>query len=123
VTFRYDEPVTDSSGAAPSGDHGRGALLDLPVLATRLRLVAGVLAALALVAVVLDGLANGLSFAIMARWAGLFLLTLALAAAGLVAVQALRGADRAQRRGERLSGGDVGLLPPRPPRGGPPRSG
>ena len=73
------------------------------------------LAVLALVALVVDGLANGLSFAIMARWAGVFLLAMTLSAAVLVAVHALRGADDAQRRGERLSGGDVGLIPPRRP--------
>ena len=40
-------------------------------------------------------------------------IVLVLGALVLVALSALQGADRAQKRGERLSGEDVGLLPTR----------
>lgn len=91
-------------------------LLDYPRLAGRLRVSTVVLAMIAFAGAVVEGLADGLSFAVIGRWAGLFVVSAMLVAAVLVAAHAYRGADRAQRGGERLSGDDVGLLPPRRPR-------
>lgn len=91
-------------------------LLDFAALAARLRTVTVVLAVLAVAATVIDGLLGGLTFGVMLRWAGVFVVAMLLCAGVSVAVQALRGVDAAQRRGERLSGGDVGLVPPRRPR-------
>jgi len=93
-----------------------GALLDFRPLAARLQTVAGVLALATLVAIVVDGLRNGLSFAIMGRWIGLFVAVLLVAAAVSVALHALSGLGAAGRRGERLAGDDVRLLPPVPTR-------
>lgn len=90
--------------------------LDFRALGARLRAAAAVLGVVAVIGVVIDGLQSGLTFAVMVRWTGAFVLGLLLVAAGFVAVHALRGADTAQRRGESLSGPDVGLVPPRRPR-------
>jgi hypothetical protein len=90
-----------------------GSLLNFRALAIWLRRVAAVLGIVAVVGVVVDGLQSGLTFAVMVRWTGAFVLGLLLVAAIFVAVHALRGADTAQRRGESLSGPDVGLVPPR----------
>lgn len=88
-------------------------LLAFGPLVARLQGAAGILAILALVAIVVDGLRNGLSFAIMGRWIGLAVAAMLVLTAVAVAVHALGGAGRAQRRGERLSSGDVGLAPRR----------
>jgi hypothetical protein len=93
-----------------------GSLLDFRALAGRIGGAAIVLGVLAVVGVIVDGLQSGLTFAVMVRWTGAFVLGLLLVAAVLGAVHALRGADTAQRRGESLSGPDVGLIPPRRPR-------
>jgi hypothetical protein len=90
-----------------------GARIAFTPLAQRLRRAAGVLAVLALVGLVVHGLLRGLSFAVMGLWAGVFVVGLVLATAVLVALHALHGTATAQARGERLSGDDVGLLPPR----------
>jgi hypothetical protein len=82
-------------------------------LAGWFRTAAGVLAVLALVAVVVDGVVNGLSFGLMVRWTGLLIAALVLLAGVAAAVSAVRGAAAAGRRGDSLSEGDVGLLPPR----------
>lgn len=89
------------------------ALLAFGPLLARLQTAAGVLAVLALAAIVVDGLRNGLSFAIMGRWIGVYVAAMLVASAVAVAVHALGGAGRAQRRGERLSSPDVGLAPRR----------
>ncbi|HUH07156.1 MAG TPA: hypothetical protein VML96_05035 [Egibacteraceae bacterium] len=91
-------------------------LLDLPAFARRLRVAAAALAVLALIGAAVDGMLTGLEFAGLLQWFGLFLVALVVVGAILVAVDAYRGADRAQRQGQRLSGRDVGMLPPR--RGG-----
>ena len=88
-------------------------LIDIAALAVRLRYVAGGLAVLALVGAVVDGLRNGLTFSLLARWIALLAFFLVIAAALLVAIQALRGAGHAARRGQRLAGRDVGLIPPK----------
>lgn len=91
-------------------------LLDFPALARRLQGVAGVLAVVAVVGAVVEALLVGLYFSLLIRWASGFVAALLIATAITVALHAYRGADSAQRRGERLSGPDVGLLPPRPRR-------
>ncbi len=85
-------------------------------LGRRLWTVATVLGVLALIGVVVDSLIlsdGGLSFGVMARWGGLGLALFVVAAAVFVALHAYRGAEAAQRRGERLASEDVGLLPRR----------
>ena len=94
---------------------GQG-LLDFGALAGRLRVAAAVLGVITVAGVILDGLRSGLAFAMMVRWAGAFVVGMVVVTAVLVALHALRGADTAQRRGESLSGPDVGLVPPRRPR-------
>jgi hypothetical protein len=90
-----------------------GGLLNFGALASWLRRAAAVLGVIAVVGVVVDGLQSGLTFAVMVRWTGAFVLGLLLVTAIFVAIHALRGADTAQRRGESLSGPDVGLVPRR----------
>lgn len=97
------------------GEHARKAGADFPALAARLRTVAGVLAVAALLAIVIDGAVRGLSFSVMILWLSVFVAGLVIATAISVALHALRGADAAQRRGERLAGDDVGFLPRRRP--------
>jgi hypothetical protein len=80
-------------------------------LARRLRAVAAGLAVVTLLAIVIDGMVRGLSFGGMILWLSVFVASLLLAVAVVVALHALRGAGTAQQRGERLSGDDVGLLP------------
>ena len=84
-----------------------------PPLAARLRATAAVLAVATLLAMVVDGVVRGLSFGAMVVWVSVFVGSLVVVTAVTVALHALRGADRAQRRGERLSGDDVGLVPRR----------
>jgi hypothetical protein len=88
-------------------------LLDFRALAGRLGGVAAVLGVVAVLGIVIDGLQSGLTFAVMVRWTGTFVLGLLLVAAVFVGVHALRGANAAHRRRESLSGPDVGLVPPR----------
>lgn len=98
------------------GDVGDDGGPDIGPLGRRLWTAATILGGLALVAVVVDSLflsEGGLSFGVMARWGGAGLALFVLVAAALVGLHAYRGADAAQRRGERLAGDDVGLLPGR----------
>ncbi|MGH8910735.1 MAG: hypothetical protein ACRD0K_30630 [Egibacteraceae bacterium] len=89
------------------------ALVDFRRLAGRLRGAAGLLGVVAVAGVIVDGLRSGLTFAVMVRWMGVFVLGMLVVTAVLVALHALRGADAAARRGESLSRPDVGLVPPR----------
>lgn len=100
---------------AENTDDERG-IVDYGPLAGRLGTAAAILAALAFVGVVVEGVRSGLTFALMFRWAALFVVAFLLVAAVQTAGHALGGAGRAQRRGERLSGPGVGLVPPRRPR-------
>ncbi len=75
--------------------------------------MAGVVAAAALLGCVVDGVLNGLTFELMGRWVGIFVVVMVAAAAITTALHALGGADRAGRRGERLSSVDVGIAPRR----------
>lgn len=88
-------------------------LVDFSTLPGRVRSVALPLGALALVACIADGALNGLTFALMGRWVGVYAVVTVLAAAIVTAVHALRGADAAAKRGERLSAHDVGITPRR----------
>lgn len=88
-------------------------LLDFPSLGARLRALATVLAVATLVAIVVDGMVRGLSFASMVLWLSVFAACLLVGTAVGVGLHALRGAGQAQRRGERLAGDDVGILPRR----------
>lgn len=88
-------------------------LVDFGEMPRRLQSVAGVAGAVALVGCVVDGALNGLTFALMGRWAGVFGIGLVAGMAVMTAVHALGGADRAGKRGERLSSPDVGLSPRR----------
>ena len=101
---------SDEAQLAQGGESG--SLLDNRVLGARLVVAAGALGVLAVGGMVVEGLVSGLTFGTMLRWAGLFAVAMLVTSALLVAFGALRGAGRAQRRGERLSGSDVGVLPP-----------
>jgi hypothetical protein len=72
------------------------------------------LGALAFVAVVVQGLQEGLSFRLMGNWLAVYVGVYLLAAGVVTAVHALRGARRARRQGDRLGSTDIGLLPRRP---------
>jgi hypothetical protein len=93
--------------------HEHGPLVDFTGLPARLQAVGVGLAALALLGCVVDGVLNGLTFALMARWVGIFGGALLLATAVTTALHALGGAGRASARGERLASPDVGVAPRR----------
>jgi hypothetical protein len=88
-------------------------LVDFAAPAARLRRLLPVLAVLAVVAAGVDAQRSGLTLGLVLRWGTVLALAALLSLALLTAVHALGGADRAQRRGERLAGDDVGLLPGR----------
>lgn len=88
-------------------------LVDFGAVPRRLQSVTGVVGALALLGCVIDGALNGLTFALMGRWVGIFVVGMVAGMAVATALHALGGADRAGRRGERLSSPDVGLSPRR----------
>ena len=89
--------------------------VDFDPLRRRLLRAVAVLAVPTLVAVVVDGARGGLSGALLLRWAAALGAVWTVVAMVLVALHALRVANDAQRRGERLSGDDVGLAPRRRP--------
>ncbi|WP_370328187.1 hypothetical protein [Euzebya sp.] len=88
-------------------------LVDFRDVPGRLQTSAGALAALAVLGCVVDGALNGLTFALMGRWAAMFAAAMLLATAVITALHALGGAGTADRRGERLSAPDVGIRPRR----------
>jgi hypothetical protein len=94
-------------------DPAEPALVDFSVVPRRLQTVGMVLAALALLGCVVDGVVNGLTFALMGRWVGLFAVVMLVATAVTTALHALGGADRAGKRGVRLASPDVGIGPRR----------
>ena len=96
-----------------TADHQRDQLVDFTGLPQRLRGLLAVLGALAVLGCIVDGVLNGLTFALMGRWFGLFLIAAVLVIAVATALHAMSAADRAQRRGQRLSSPDVGLTPRR----------
>lgn len=93
-------------------------LLDVPALARRLRLVAGGMVVVAAIGLLVEVVLGGSVLAAVMRWAGGTVALALVVTVGLVAAQAYRAADTAQRRGQRLSSDGVGLVPPRR-RGGP----
>jgi hypothetical protein len=97
------------SSEDPRGDR----IVDFTNLAGRLRVAAITLGIVAISATVVEGMVDGLTFRVLGRWAAAYAAVLVLVSGVLVGVHAYRGADSAQRRGERLGSGDVGLLPPR----------
>ncbi len=88
-------------------------IVDFSRAARRVRASALVLGSAALVAWLVSGvLAGGPDPADLGAWAGVALLGMFLVEVWVVGGSALRGMIRAGDRGERLAGGDVGLLPP-----------
>lgn len=93
-----------------SGRHG---LVDFPRTARRIRASAITLGALAVVGWIVTGLVTDeVAVADLGAWIGLALFGMFLVELVVVGGSALRGMLRAGDRGERLAGGDVGLLPP-----------
>ncbi|HUG83494.1 MAG TPA: hypothetical protein VMM13_02970 [Euzebya sp.] len=88
-------------------------LVDFSVMPRRMLSVAGVVGGLALIGCVVDGALNGLTFALMGRWVGVFVVGVVVGTAVMTAVHAVGGADRAGRNGQRLASPDVGLSPRR----------
>lgn len=88
-------------------------LIDFSGVPRRLQTAGGILAAVMVAGCVLDGAVNGLTFGVIGRWAGLFAGAMLLTTAVITASHALTGADRASKRGQRLSSPDVGIRPRR----------
>lgn len=90
-----------------------GPIVDFSRAARRVRTSAMVLGSMAPVGWLVTGLVgDGLDPGDLGAWAGLALLGMFLVEVVVVGGSALRGMLRAGDRGERLAGGDVGLLPP-----------
>lgn len=92
---------------------GAPVLVDWSVAGRRLRLSAIVLIGLAVVAWIVGGLLHdGPALRDLWGYLGLAAAGMFLAEIVVVGGSAVRGMLRAGARGERLAGGDVGLLPP-----------
>jgi hypothetical protein len=100
-------------GYADERRHRNGGLLDFPRLGARLGVTALAIAAVGFIGIVADGLREGLTFSLMARWLLVALVALVVASALLTAAHAVVGVVRARRRGERVGDPDTGLLPRR----------
>lgn len=88
-------------------------IVDFGRAARRVRTSATLLGGLAVLGWFVVGLLDGgPDPADLGAWAGLALLGMFLVEVWVVGGSALRGMLRAGDRGERLAGGDVGLLPP-----------
>lgn len=88
-------------------------LVDFGRAARRVRASALVLGSLALAGWLVSGLVGGgLDASDLGAWLGLALAGMFLVEVVVVGGSALRGMIHAGDRGERLAGGDVGLLPP-----------
>lgn len=118
-----DSSVTDpaETQAGPAATPDRGVLpppADPPIVdfsraARRVRRSALVLGSLALAGWLVTGLvAGGPVVSDLGAWGGLALFGMFLVEVVVVGGSALRGMVNAGDRGERLAGGDVGLLPP-----------
>lgn len=92
-------------------DRTRVPLVDFLELRSRLGGVLIPIAGLSLLGAIVDGAVRGLTFALLGTWFGIFVLGSVVGVAVTTALHAARGADRANRRGERLSSPDVGLAP------------
>lgn len=97
---------------------GDAPLLDFAALIRRLRVLSAAVGALAGGGVAVEAALGAAVVPAAMRWATGAGAALVLGTAVLVALQAYRAADTAQRRGERLSVDDVGLVPPRRQREG-----
>lgn len=106
--------MTDD-GARPDGDGtGPGGLVDWRATGRRVRLTAAAVAVLVVLAWLVAGLlGDGVALADLGDWIGLGLGVVVLGEVVVVGGAAVRAERRAAVRGERLSGSDVGLLPPR----------
>ncbi|WP_108668516.1 hypothetical protein [Euzebya rosea] len=98
-------PMTDTETDA------HGPLVDFVALRRRVGAAMMPLAGLCLLGAVVDGAIRGLTFELLGRWFGMFVLLAVLVSAVATALHALSGASRAEQRGERLSSPDVGLAP------------
>lgn len=88
-------------------------LVDWPRVARRLRATVLVLTALAVAGWLVAGLVgDSLTVRSLGSWLGLAVGATLVAEVVIVGGSALRGMLRAGERGQRLAGGDVGLLPP-----------
>ncbi len=110
-----DEPTQPTQGPPDQlpPDDVAEPLVDFDALRHRVGAVLAPVAGLSLLGMVIDGAVRGLTFALMGRWVGIFVLLSVLGIAVLTALHALGGAGRAELRGERLSSPDVGLAPRR----------
>ncbi len=108
----------DASAAAASDVDTAPPIVDFSRAARRVRRSALVLGSLALAGWVVTGLVtDGVDPTDLGAWGGLALLGMFLVEVFVVGGSALRGMLNAGDRGERLAGGDVGLLPPQLKRG------
>ena len=91
----------------------RQGLVDFGRAARRIRSSAVTLGVLAVVGWLVTGLVtDGVAVADLGTWIGLALVGMFVVEVVVVGGSALRAMLRAGDRGERLAGGDVGLLPP-----------
>lgn len=88
-------------------------ILQFSDLVRQVRWVAVVVAGLTAVVVAADAVLSGPSLVAAVQWVGAGLALVLSISTVLAVVHALRGMDAAQKRGERLSGDDVGWRPPR----------
>lgn len=94
-------------------DPGHRPIVDFSRAARRVRISALVMVTLALAGWLVTGLAgDGLDPRQLGAWGGLALLGMFIVEVIVVGGSAARGMLNAGDRGERLAGGDVGLLPP-----------
>lgn len=102
--------MTTSDGA---GDTGREPIVSFTDTARRMRRFAVALGMLTLALVVLRAVINGgFSAQMLAETVGLVLLLALFGEVVIVGSVTIRGARRAARAGQRLSQGDVALVPP-----------
>ncbi len=103
----------DDNDAAATGSHEPLRLVDWEATAHRLRRSSLVLLGFGLVAWVVTSAVDGQwTRAGLGNWLGLALLAMFVVEVVVVGGSAVRGLLRAGDAGERLSHGDVGLLPP-----------
>jgi hypothetical protein len=87
--------------------------VDFTALARRLRVAAGALGLLAAAGALTEMVLAGPGLSVLTRWGTGLAAAVVLTAALLAAAQAARTAGDVSRRGERLAGDDVRLVPPR----------
>lgn len=113
MTDRVDDALA-TDGEPDAGPQ----LVEWEDTARRVRRSALVLGGLALVGWAVSGALDGGAWTLrsLGTWAGFAVLAMFVAEVVVVGGSAARGLLRAGERGERLSGGDVGLFPPTRPR-------